>query len=137
MGRGQGKRGWEAGERIEDCGKNKLDNVKVKLLNHLIITEICLLLFFYCEIGSDTIFDVHFHCLAIFLSLRVFVSLSVSQYDVLFFIYLNVCHKRLMSWSYETHGWFRTRRTNEAKHWKSVRNQPPVRCCGEIHMDGL
>ena len=27
--------------------------------------------------------------------------------------------------------------TSKAKHWKSIRNQPPVRFCGEIHMDGL
>ena len=54
MGRGQGKRGWEAGERIEDQGKKKRDNEKVKLFNYLIIivTEI-LHLFFYCAIGSN------------------------------------------------------------------------------------
>ena len=36
---------WEAGERIEDRGKKKRDNVKVILLNYLImiITEILLL----------------------------------------------------------------------------------------------
>ena len=46
--------GWETGERIGDRGKEKRDNVKVKLLNYLIIivTEIPLILF-YCEIGTD------------------------------------------------------------------------------------
>ena len=49
MGRGQGKRGWEAGERIENRGKKKRDNVKVKLLNYfiIIITEILLFYLFF------------------------------------------------------------------------------------------
>ena len=41
-------------------------------------------------------FDVYFHCfgdMSLSPSLRVFVSLSVSQHDVLFFICLNVCHE--------------------------------------------
>ena len=33
---GVGTGGWEAGERIKDQGKEKRDNVKVKLLNYLI-----------------------------------------------------------------------------------------------------
>ena len=112
MGRGQGKRGREAGERIRDRGEEKRDNVKVKLLNYLItiITEILFFLFtfVYCEIGSD-VCRIPFRCLfplfrryfslsvspslCLPLCLSLCLSLLVCQHDVLFFIYLNVCHE--------------------------------------------
>ena len=88
MGLGQGKRGWEAGERIGDRGKKKWNDVKVKLLNNLIII-ITDSSFFYLFLFIEKLdpiyvryhFDVNFHCfgdISLSPSLRVFVSLSVS-----------------------------------------------------------